>query len=231
MLLMLLISGGFIHAQFAWDSISSDSVMYDKNFVFQEGIYITYKQFKEDRPSTRKDIITTVDPVNLEFYTKLVRSVSFQVLRENGKYINVFPEDIFGYTENGITYVNTASGFTRLVSIGAICYFPIQIEQTPTVQPALGVGMGTYGGGVGVGVNIGGGGNTTTEYIFKFKSGQASVLSPESLAEFIRDDEILYHSYVSMKKKEKKKQMHQFMREYNDRHQIYFPKHDSTSQQ
>ncbi len=210
-----------------------DTVQYTSDFRFTDGIYVTSEQFRKNAPFTRDMIVTMVDKADMEFFAKLVRTESFQVILPDSTFRNVFSKDIFGFCQNNIIYVNLGGGFfTEMVKIGAICYIPIPgggQRQGPTVTPSVGVGMGmgSYGyGGVGLGVGFtisGGGSGTPEEVIYHFNSGEGAEFTVEALAQFIRDDEILYNVFTSMKKREQKEEKYKILIEYNQRHPIYFP--------
>lgn len=205
------------------DPTVKDSVMYTANYLFKDGFYYTRNDFMHGHPITIDKVLSTVPITDPNFYAKVLQTGSFQVNVDDGtfKYVNV--EDIFGFVQNRILYLNMGPyGFVRITNIGRICYVSVGRE-APKVRPSVGVGMSSWGGaGVGVGVSIGGG-STITEYIFKLSGGPMVELTPEMLLEFIKDDEIIFNNYVSLNKRYRMKEMHSTLHEYNRRNPLYLP--------
>jgi len=61
------------------------------------------------------------------------------------------------------------------------------------------------------------------EYLFDFESNSLSVYSAEVLEKLLVRDPILFPEYASLKKREQKKRMGEFIRRYNQNHPLYFP--------
>lgn len=201
-----------------------DSIMYTSTHQFKDGFYYSRNDFMHNRPITIDKVMSTVPMTDPDFYARVLQAGSFEVIIEDGTYKFVNVDDIFGFVQNRILYLNMGPyGFVRISNIGSICYVTVG-QDAPKVRPSVGVGMSSWGGaGVGLGVSIGGGA-TVTEFIFKLQGGPMVELSPEMLLEMIKDDEIIFNNYVALNKRYKLKEMHATLHEYNRRNPLYLPK-------
>lgn len=61
------------------------------------------------------------------------------------------------------------------------------------------------------------------EYLFDFESNKLMGYHIEALGELLSRDSVLFSEYTSLRKREKKKMMVDFIRRYNKNHPLYFP--------
>ena len=48
-----------------------DSIAYSQDYEFKEGIYLTIKQFLENKPVTKENIVTAIPKDRLDFFSQL----------------------------------------------------------------------------------------------------------------------------------------------------------------
>jgi len=201
-----------------------DSIKYSASYQFRDGFYIGRRAFLNNQPITIDRVLSTVPFTDPDFYVKVLRVGGFKARNPDSTYTYYSIDDVFGFVQNRVFYINLGQmGFVRMTNFGKICYLSYG-ETPPRIQPTAGVGMNSWGGaGVGVGVQINGGGAQITEYIFRIEGGPIVELTPEMLLEFMKDDEILFNTYVAMNKRYRLKEMHNYLHEYNRRNPLYLP--------
>jgi hypothetical protein len=62
------------------------------------------------------------------------------------------------------------------------------------------------------------------QFLFDFYSGDIVPFSIENLLEFLKKDELIYKEYSSLSKKKKKEHATKYIRLFNEKHLVYFPK-------
>ena len=201
-----------------------DSIKYSASYQFRDGFYIGRRSFLNNQPITIDKVLSTVPYTDPDFYGKVLMVGGFKAMNADSTYTYYSNEDVFGFVQNRVFYINLGqAGFVRMTNFGKICYLSYG-ESRPRVQPTAGVGMNSWGGaGVGVGIQINGGAAEITEYIFRIEGGPIVELTPEMLLEFIKDDEILFNTYVAMNKRFRLKELHNTLHEYNRRNPLYLP--------
>lgn len=202
----------------------TDSILFSAAYQFRDGIYLSRKAFLDNQPITIDKILSTVPFTDPDFYEKTFMTGGFKVQLPDGKYQYHGVEEVFGFVQNRVFYINLGqAGFARMSNFGKICYLSFSTSEK-RIQPTAGVGMNSWGGAsVGVGVQINGNAASIREFIFRIEGGPIVEFTPEMLLEFIKDDEILFNTYVGMNKRYRLKEMHNYLNEYNRRNPLYLP--------
>ncbi|MGB0805331.1 MAG: hypothetical protein ACPGRC_01490 [Salibacteraceae bacterium] len=200
-----------------------DSIKYSASYQFRDGFYIGRLAFLQNRPITLDKVLTTVPYSDPDIYGKILSKGGIEVLKSDSTLEYHGIGDVFGFVQNRVFYVNMgAAGFVRMTEFGRICKVSYG-SSPPKVQPTGGVGVNSWGGAsVGVGIRINGG-TTITEYIFRIDGGPIVEFTPEMLLEMIKDDEIVFNSYVGLNKRYRMKEMYNVLNEYNRRNPLYLP--------
>lgn len=187
----------------------SSYVKYTKGFVFNDGIYLSFKEFKNNKPSLN------------EF-----EAIKEDLYGEEGSVILKYPcpdsiesakkcilKDCFGYCKNNIVYFSQGySGYYyRMFIIGALSHYiaihfysndHMYISQEPNAF------IGTT--------------SDYTEYLLDFETGEKFRFTYKDFCNFlINNDKDLYDEL--QKTKHKRDMIHHFLLKYNDKHPIYFP--------
>ncbi len=200
-----------------------DSIKYSANYQFRDGFYIGRRAFLSNQPVTIDRVLTTVPYTDPDIYAKILNGGGFKVIQEDSSLVYHNIADVFGFVQNRVFYINLGqAGFVRMSDLGKICKV-VYGSSTPRIQPAGGVGVNSWGGAsVGIGIQINGGSNVT-EYIFRIDGGPIVEFTPEMLLEMIKDDEIVFNSYVGLNKRYRMKEMYNTLNEYNRRNPLYLP--------
>jgi len=184
-------------------------VKYTRDFKLKDGIYQTFKEFKNNKPSLP------------EFEV-----IKDKIYGEDGSIILRYPcpdsigskktceiEDCFGFCKNGVLYLSQGySGyFYRMFIVGALSHF-IAFNRYGMPDMYLSPEPLAYVGTT----------NDYSEFLLDFETGNTIHFNYKDFSDFLKaHDEELYQEL--QKTKQKRKMIHHFLLKYNDRHPIYFP--------
>ena len=62
------------------------------------------------------------------------------------------------------------------------------------------------------------------QFLFDFYSGEIAPFSIEKVEEFLKRDDAVYKEFMTLNKKKKKEFVTKYIRMYNEKHLVYFPK-------
>jgi hypothetical protein len=180
-------------------------VKYDKNYRFQDGVYMTFQEFKENSPSVRDFKVSKSSQFSGETVLETV------CLGGTG-YCEI--KNCWGYVQNNAVYISQGfSGYYyRLQIIGALIhYFAMNTYSIPTYDYAYGDPFYRNQRSV-----------ENQEYFIEFLSGKKYEFSYKIFSGFLQEkDAELYEEL--QKSKKKRKMIYHFMLKYNELHPVYFP--------
>lgn len=196
---------------------SQDSVMYTRDFRLYEGIYTSYKEFRYNWPIDKDKIVTNLAKDQLDFFSKLTESDIIEYKERDGSLEKIKTEKIWGYCQNNVIFINQDKNFFRIPVFGAISNFIGTVEVV------------SYSRGYDPFMNtpINSTANKTREirqYLFDFYSGEIVEYSIDKMEEYLKRDAVLYKEFMVLSKKKKKEFAFKYMRLYNEKHPVYFPK-------
>jgi hypothetical protein len=207
---------GFLCCSFIVAS-AQDSVMYSKDLRLYEGIYINYEDLRFNWPIDKEKIVTNVPKEQLDFFSKLVELDFIEYEERDGSIIKIKTEQIWGYCQNNVIFINQENNFFRIPVFGSISSFigvvPV-INHSPGFDPFMNTPS-----------------NSTTHsikefrpFLFDFYSGDIIEFSSEKLEDYLSRDLSLVNEFRQLSKKKKKEYAAKYMRLYNERHPVFFPK-------
>lgn len=200
-----------------------DSIQYTKDYAFNEGVYTSYKAFRSGDAIPRAKILTRVEKNQLEFYNKLVSETDTLVYRAGSGIRVLLMDSIWGYCQNNVIYINVEGTFCRLPVFGNISHF----IGTITVDAFKASGQFYDPSQMGGGSSITGMPLKTKEthpFLFDFYSGETVLATLENVESIIKRDPELYKEFSALKKKQRKSKMTFYLRRYNERHPVFFPR-------
>lgn len=198
-------------------SIAQDSVAFAKGFRLYEGIYLTYQDFRFNWPISEDKITTPIKKEQLDFYSKLVEQDVIEFKDRDGSTTKIESDKIWGYCQNNTIFINYDKKFYRIPVFGAISNFIGTVEvinYSPGFDPFMNAPINSTP-------------NRTSEirqFLFDFYSGEIELFSIEKVAEYLKRDEALYKEFTALSKKKKKEFAFKYIRLYNEKHLVYFPK-------
>ncbi len=197
--------------------VAQDSVAYSRDFRLYEGLYLGYQDFRYNWPIPKEKIITKINKDQLDFYTKLIEGEFVEYYERDGSVSKVRSEKVWGYCQNNNIFINQNKKFFRIPVFGAISNFIGTVEvinYSPGYDPFMNAPIGSTQ-------------MKTLEirqYLFDFYTGDITPFSTEQLEEYLKRDEAVYKEYMALSRKKKKELATKYIRMYNEKHLVYFPK-------
>lgn len=197
---------------------AQDSVAYAKDFRLYEGLYLSYQDFRYNWPIPKEKINTKINKDQLDFYSKLLEEQEMiDYVERDGAEAKVKTEKVWGYCQNNIIYINQDNNFFRIPVFGAISNFIGTVEvvgYSPGYDPFMNAPMNSTAAKT----------REIRQYLFDFYSGEIVQFSIEKLEEYLKRDEAIYKEFSTLNKKKKKEFATKYIRMYNEKHVVYFPK-------
>ena len=196
---------------------AQDSVMYSKEFRLYEGIYINYEDLRFNWPIDKEKIITNLPKEQLDFFSKLVESDMIEYKERDGSVIKIKTEKIWGYCQNNVIFINQENSFFRIPVFGAISSFigaVAVINHSPGFDPFMNTPSNSTAHSI----------KEFRPFLFDFYSGDITEFSLEILEEYLSRDISLVSEFKQLRKKKKKEYAAKYIRLFNEKHPVFFPK-------
>ncbi len=218
-LLFLISISGTIIAQ--TESIPAGYVQYSNSFKFKDGIYLNFQQVKLNSPIQKSQIVTNIDYNSFDFYEKLFESDQISLYNNLGIKKDIKINEIWGFSDKGVLYINLNDEFNRIPVFGSISHFianKTYTEYDPySYSPYNRYNSYYYQDS-----------RTTKtvmmQYILDFESGKLYDFDYKSVELLISKDEELYEEFIKLSKRKRKNLKFLYIRKYNKKHPIYLPK-------
>jgi len=181
-------------------------IKYTGDFVFNEGIYKTFQEFKNDSPSIKKFFIKKLNPYSNPNYIQLDYICPDSLKKKNDCEVN----DVWGYSNKGDVYISHiySAYYFKLMVVGALCHF-----------------SGITGNESGIDANQVTMNLSTDEdyqqYMLDFETGEVTVFKYKTFCAFLLTHDIDLYNELQ-KQKKKKKLIFKYLLKYNERHPIWF---------
>ena len=104
-------------------SDSLHKVKYTPEYKFTEGIYPNFESLKKAAPIPKGRIISDYDYNDNNFYDDVLSQKKVYYYDNLGNRLEIQTSKIWGYSKNGLLYINVNDGFYRITLIGSICHF------------------------------------------------------------------------------------------------------------
>lgn len=198
-------------------SKAQDSVAFSKDFRLYEGLYLGYQDFRYNWPIPKEKIITNINKEQLDFYSKLIEEGMIEYQERDGSISKIKPENVWGYCQNNIIFINQDKNFYRIPVFGSISNFIGTVEvvsYSRGYDPLMNVPMGNTAYKT----------REIRQFLFDFYSGEIVPFSIDKTEEYLKRDEALFKEFSMLSKKKKKEQAFKYIRLYNEKHPVYFPK-------
>ncbi|MBN1788930.1 MAG: hypothetical protein JW830_00450 [Bacteroidales bacterium] len=225
LLVMLIV----VSAQAFSQQDSSAMIRYSPDFKFKDGIFLSFEQVKQNNPIPKSSIITTVAYDDPDFYDRVLREKKIQVFDNLGTKQEVPIKNLWGFSRNGVLYINLNEGHYRITMIGSICHFVASLTSYNSPYnsyPYYSYGYPYYGYPYNPYYSPYGGTQTSEmrQYLLDFKTGNVLDYDVESVELLLMADPELHDEFSSLNKKKKKQMKFLYIRKFNERNTLYFPK-------
>lgn len=209
-----------------------NAIKYTPDFKFKEGIFVDFDQVKRNSPIPKSSIITAVAYDDPNFYELVLKEKKIQVFDHLGTKQEIPTKDLWGYSRNGVLHINVNEGSYRITIVGSICHFVASLTtyQSPynSYYPYSGYGYPYYANPYNPYYSPYGYGNTTTsemrQYLLDFKTGNVLEYDEESVGLLLMADPELHDEFSSLSNKKQKQMKFLYIRKFNTRNPLYFPK-------
>lgn len=219
--IIAIVLGNLCFLQIILASDTLNMIRYSPEFEFKEGIYLVFDQVLANNPLPKSRIITTVDYESDYFFDQVLSKKVIRYFDENTLKREFPVNKIWGYSRNGILYINVNDDFYRITILGKIAHFVANYTYyTPGAYSAY-----NYTYGYDPLYNPYSKQNTETrQYILDFETGKLYDYTVSNLELLFMKDTELYDEYNALRKKKKKQLKFLYIRKFNERNPLYFPK-------
>jgi hypothetical protein len=202
-------------------------VPYSPDYKFNDGLFPNFESVKEDHPIPPARIVTDEDMFDRAFYDKITQLKEIVIYDENGVKKVLQTENIWGYSRNGILYINVGGAFHRISFMGSICHF---VATVTTYNPnyydpyyynpyySRSYYYNRYSmpqSSVGT--------TDLKQYLLDFETGDVLEYDTESVGVLLMKDPELADEYQALRNRKKKQMKFVFIRRYNEKHPLYLP--------
>ena len=210
-------------------------VKYTPNFKFNDGIYLNFEQVKMNSPIPKAKLLTSVDYNDREFFKKILEGDKIYFYDNMGVRQDIAKNSIWGYSRNGVLYVQVQENFNRITFIGSICHFVADITTydsryygspygyyDPYYSPySYSNYYNPYSYYSPYRSNMTR--DELKQYILDFESGKALEFDVDNTELLLMKDNKLYEEYVQLSRKKKKDLMFVYIRKFNEDNPLYIP--------
>ena len=211
-------------------------VKYTTDFRFNDGIYINFDQVKMNSPIPKAKLLTSIDYNDREFFKKILEGDKIYFYDNMGVRQEIVKSNIWGYSRNGILYVQIQESFNRITFVGSICHFVADITTydsryynspygyyDPYYSP---YSYSNYYNPYNPYYSPYRSNMTRSElkqYLIDFESGKVLEFDVDNTELLLMKDNKLYEEYVQLSRKKKKDLMFVYIRKFNENNPLYIP--------
>lgn len=201
-------------------------VEYSPDFKFTDGLFANFESVKENNPIPPARIVTDEDMFDRAFYEKITALKEIVIYDENGVKKVMKTKAIWGYSRNGILYINVGSAFHRISFVGSICHFVATVTTyNPNYYDPYYYNPYNYNPYYNrysmPQSNVGS--TDLRQYLFDFENGDVMEYDTESVEVLLMKDPELADEYHALRNRKKKQMKFVFIRRFNEKHPLYFP--------
>jgi len=208
-----------------------DTVMvkYTPDFKFKEGIYLNFNQVKNNSPISGARILANKDYRDDDFFDEVLNKDYISFFDNLGMRQQVQTKNIWGFSRNGVLYININGGFNRVTIVGNICHFVATVTtyntryndpyyNNPYYSPYYNPYSNPY--------SMGSSSYETSEmrqFILDFNTGKVMDYDYKNLEMILMRDPELHDEFSNLRKRKKKQLKFLYIRKFNERNPLYLP--------
>jgi len=210
---------------------SASLVKYTPGFKFEEGLFLNFDQVRQNTPISKSQIITTVPYDDPDFYDRILQEKKIELFDNVGAKLEIGTKNIWGYSRNGVLYVNVNDDYYRITIVGSICHFVASLTTYDNYGSPY---YSSYGYPYGAypynpyspySSPYATTGNTEMkQYLLDFKTGNILDYDVESIELLLMADPALHDEFTGLNNKKQKQMKFLYLRKFNEKHPLYFPK-------
>ncbi len=211
----------------AQESEERERILYTPDFEFTDGIFPNFERVLENDPIPPARIVTDEDLFDRAFYDKVTAQKEIIIYDDNAVKRVIKTADIWGYSRNGILYINVGSAFHRISFMGTICHF---VATVTTYNPNYydpyyynPYYSNSYYYNRYSMPRSNAGSTDLQQYLLDFYTGDVMEYDTESVEVLLMRDPELADEYHGLPKRKKKQMKFVFIRRFNEKHPLFFP--------
>ena len=192
-----------VSAQAAYQVIANQ-----EKLQFEEGLYLHFKDWKNNAPISRAQIISLADPNDPYFFEDILSQSYVSYYNHYGEVQRMKSSKVFGYCQDNIIYTRDHA---EIRTIGAICMFT-EVRPVTNIERTF----------ASLAFPFPPRNETAKSFIIDFEYNRKLFFNRRNMEDILARDRDLFQDYLDTKGKWKDK-IHQFIAPYNERNPIYFP--------
>jgi len=202
-------------------------VKYSPDFKFNDGLFINFESVKENNPIPPARIVTDEDIFDRAFYDKITALKEIVIYDDNGVKKEIGTSNIWGYSRNGVLYINVGSAFHRISYMGSICHFVATVTTynpnyyDPYSYNPYYSNSYYYNRYSMPQSNVGS--TDLRQYLFDFESGDVLEYDTEGVEVLLMRDPELADEFHALSNRMKKQMKFVYIRRFNENNPLYFP--------
>lgn len=211
-------------------------VKYTPDFRFNDGIYLNFDQVKMNSPIPKAKLLTSVDYNDREFFKKIFEGDKVYFYDNMGIRQEIAKNNIWGYSRNGVLYVQIQENFNRITFVGNICHFVADVTTNDSRNYGSPYYYDPYYSPYGYS-NYYSPYNPyyspyrqsslqrseLKQYLIDFESGKILEFDVDNTELMLMKDSQLYDEYVQLSRRKKKDLMFVYIRKFNEKNPLYIP--------
>jgi len=204
------------------DSIKKTN-KYTINFKFTDGVFMSINDVKRNKPIPKAKIVYNGKFDDYSFFEKALAGDVFYVLNNLGQKEAISVKDVWGYSQNGVLYINWNSQFNRIPVFGNLSHFIadktyIENNHNPYNNPYNNYNpYNPYSNYNPQTVK-----KEIRQYLLDMETGRILNYNYKNIEILLMKDEQLYEEFVKLKRKKKRQLKFLYLRKYNKKHPFYF---------
>jgi hypothetical protein len=226
---------------FGQEEQKPENVKYTPDFRFKDGIFLNFEQVRTNNPIPKAKLLTSVDYNDREFFKKLFENDKIYFYDNMGIRQEVAKNNIWGYSRNGVLYVQIQENFNRITFIGNISHFVADITTYDSRYSPYGYGgydpyyYSPYGYGSYYypyspyypyyspyrHSNVSR--NELKQYIIDFENGKVLEFDIHNTELLLMKDNEIYEEWVNLPRRKRKELMFVYIRKFNEKNPLYIP--------
>lgn len=231
-------------------------VKFTPDFRFVDGVFLNFDQVKANDPIPKAKLLTSTDYNDKDFFKNLFSGDKIYYYDGMGIRQEVDKKAVWGYSRNGILYIQVDGNFSRITFVGNICHFVADVTTYddryygnypygyydpyysryyspysyyyPYYSPySYRNYYSPYGGYYSPYRNTAR--NELRQYLIDFDTGKILEYDVANAEMLLMKDEQLYEEYVRLPRKKKKDLIFVYIRKYNEKNPLYLPEKKVTA--
>jgi len=211
-------------------------VKYTPDFRFNDGIYLNFDQVKSNSPIPKAKLLTSIDYNDREFFKKIFEGNKIYFYDNMGIRQEVAKNGIWGYSRNGVLYVQIQENFNRITFVGNICHFVADVTtyDSRTYSPygyydpyyspyGYSNYYSPYNPYYSPYRQSGLQRSELKQYLIDFESGKILEFDVDNTELLLMKDTQLYDEYVQLSRRKKKDLMFVYIRKFDEKNPLYIP--------